>query len=193
MRAVQAGADALGLVFFNSSSRCVSISQAQEILAAVPPFIGRVALTVDAESHFICTLLRELDIDWLQFHGNETGQFCRGFGFPWIKAVAMSEGIDLKAQAVRYTGAGALLLDAHVPGKPGGTGQCFDWTTPVDAISCPLILAGGLHAGNVATAIRAVRPYAVDVSSGVEGSSGNKDFARMKEFIMAVRNTDKDK
>jgi len=129
-------------------------------------------------------------LDTLQFHGDETPEFCASFGLPYVRAVNMKQGTDLLEWAGRFSSARALLLDAHVPGEPGGTGQTFDWTAIPRDLPIPLILSGGLNAENVGAAIREVRPWAVDVSSGVEASRGSKDPRKIVEFIRSVRRED---
>jgi phosphoribosylanthranilate isomerase len=186
LAAAAAGADAIGLVFAEASPRCVSADQARTIAAALPPFITVVGLFVDAPAARIREVLGQVPLDLLQFHGRETPEDCRQFGRPYIKAVRMTPGVDLAAEARRYAQAAGLLLDAYDPQLAGGTGATFDWTrVPLD-LGKPVILAGGLTPENVARAIQAVRPYAVDVSSGVEQSKGIKDAAKIAAFIRTV-------
>lgn len=183
--AADAGADALGFVFWQRSARCVTPAQAAGIIARLPAFVTPVALFVDPSRAEVeaalasgCTLL--------QFHGDEAASFCASFGAAWIKAIRMSTGTDLREMAGRYQGARGLLLDAFVDGQPGGTGQRFDWSLAAGNIGMPVILAGGLTPDNVGEAIRIAHPYAVDVSGGVEISKGIKDRARMAAFIEAA-------
>lgn len=196
VRAAAAGADAIGLVFYPNSPRCVNPRQAAAVLAALPPFVTSVGLFVDARPAFIHGLLNALPLDMLQFHGEETPAYAAAFKRPWIKALRMRDGIDVAAQARRYGAAGArgLLVDSYVPGVPGGTGERFDWHRLPSQPALPLVLAGGLDAGNVAEAVRRVRPWAVDVSGGVEvrgvdgrRQGGIKDAAAMRAFIRAAR------
>ena len=168
--AARAGADAIGLVFYPPSPRYVSPRQAADIVAALPPFVTTVGLFVDAPPEQIAALLEQVPLDMLQFHGDESPEYCAAFQRPWIKALRMRDGVDPRAEAERYGAAGArgLLVDSYVPGVPGGTGERFDWDRlPADP-SLPLVLAGGLDPANVAEAVRRVRPWAVDVSGGVE-------------------------
>jgi phosphoribosylanthranilate isomerase len=180
------GVDAIGLVFSEASPRCVTAGQARTIAAALPPFIKVVGLFVDASAEHIRELLGQVPIDLLQFHGRETPEECRQFGHPYIKAVRMVPDVDIAAEARRYTQAAGLLLDAYDPQLAGGTGATFDWTRVPQDLGKPVILAGGLTSENVARAIEAVRPYAVDVSSGVEQGKGIKDAAKIAAFIRAV-------
>lgn len=194
--AAHAGADAIGLVFYPPSSRYVRPRRAAEIIAALPPFVTTVGLFVDAPPERIGALLEQVPLDMLQFHGDESPQYCAGFQRPWIKALRMRDGVDARAEADRYGAAGArgLLVDSYVPGVPGGTGERFDWDRlPADP-SLPLVLAGGLDPANVAEAVRRVRPWAVDVSGGVEiigvdgrRQGGIKDAGAVSAFIRAAR------
>lgn len=177
------GADAIGLVFTEASPRYVSIEQARVITAAVPPFMKVVGLFVDASADRIREVLGQVPLDLLQFHGREAPEDCRQFGRPFIKAVRMVPDVDIVAQARRYAQATGLLLDAYDPQLAGGTGATFDWTRIPPNLGKPVILAGGLTSENVARAIQTVRPYAVDVSSGVEQSKGIKDAAKVAAFI----------
>jgi phosphoribosylanthranilate isomerase len=188
--AADAGADAIGLVFYGPSPRCVTIEEAKKVTDALPPFVTSVALFVNAEAAEISRILAAVPIDTLQFHGDEPPDFCARFGRPFVRAVRMEAGVDLIEYARRFSAARALLLDAHVPGTPGGTGLTFDWAAIPRNIPIPLILSGGLAAENVGAAIRAVRPWAVDVSSGVESGRGVKDPAKIVEFIRKVRHED---
>ena len=156
----------------------------------MPPFVTPVALFVDAKSIDVERVIGEVKPQLLQFHGDEPPEFCERFGLPYIKAVKVRRGVDLIQYARRYTTAKGLLLDTFVDGSHGGTGATFDWTLIPDQFPLPLILAGGLNPGNVADAVRRVRPWAVDVSSGVEASKGIKDAAKIAAFIRGVRNAD---
>ena len=184
--AVQLGADAIGLVFYPPSPRAVTIEQAANIVSRLPPFITVVALFVDASRDAIAAVLDQVRIDLIQFHGNETPEDCSGHGRPWIKAVRMQENADLHAIKERYADASALLLDAYQAGKPGGTGTVFDWSRIPADIAPSIVLAGGLSAENIESAIQQVKPYAVDVSGGVEQSKGIKDADRIAAFIRGV-------
>lgn len=188
--AAAAGADAIGLVFYRPSSRCVSLDQALDISAATPPFVSRVALFLDATADDIARVCQHLRPDVLQFHGRESPAFCRSFGVPYIKAVPMADmdeqGADLSQWVTDYHDAGALLLDAHSAGMAGGQGESFTWHGRTESPNMPIIVAGGLAAANVASAIEHLAPYAVDVSSGVEAAPGVKDAGLMKAFVDAV-------
>ena len=180
--AAAAGADAIGLVFYGPSPRHVTLDAARAIVAALPPFVTCVGLFVDAAPEEIEAVLRDVALDVLQFHGRETPEECRRYGRPYLKAIAMAEGVDVRAAEARYASAQGLLLDTHQKGRPGGTGQVFDWGRIPAGLGKPVILAGGLSPANVAAAIDQVRPYAVDVSGGVESAPGIKDERRMREF-----------
>lgn len=184
----QQGADAIGLVFYAPSPRHVAVAQARAIMAALPPFVTTVGLFVDAPASEVQAVLAQLPLDVLQFHGNEATDYCAGFGRPYLKALRVKPGMDLVQYASAYAGAKALLLDAHVAGIPGGTGQAFDWSLIPPSLSLPVILSGGLNPENVAEGIRRVHPAAVDVSSGVEASKGIKDVAKIAAFMQGVRN-----
>ena len=187
--AVDAGADAIGLVFYAKSPRFVTNTKAAEISQLIPVFVSRVALFKDAEKQMIESVLRQVEIDLIQFHGSESADFCEQFDRPYIKALGMKtaeHNVDyLKTSAQLYQSAKALLLDAHAPGEAGGTGETFDWTSTGN-INKPVILAGGLTAGNVKQAIGIVHPFAVDVSSGVESSPGIKDKEKMTAFMQQL-------
>nr|WP_205620821.1 phosphoribosylanthranilate isomerase [Pseudomonas chengduensis] len=187
LAAVEAGADAIGLVFYGKSPRAVSIEQAAAILQALPPFVTSVGLFVDMPRDELQQLLQLLPLDLLQFHGDESPADCEGYGRPYIKALRVRPGEDVAAAMAPYAGARGILLDTFVEGVPGGTGASFDWSLVPENAAKPIILAGGLDAGNVATAIRQVRPYAVDVSGGVEASKGIKDAGKIRAFVRAVR------
>lgn len=186
LAAVEAGADAIGLVFYAKSPRAVSIEQAAAILQALPPFVTTVGLFVDMPRDELQQLLQRLPLDLLQFHGDESPADCEGHGRPYIKALRVHPGESVSAAMAPYSGARGILLDTFVEGVPGGTGASFDWSLVPENAGKPIILAGGLDAGNVAVAIRQVRPYAVDVSGGVEASKGIKDAGKIRAFIQAV-------
>lgn len=183
VEAARLGADAIGLVFYNKSPRAVTPSQAAEIVAALPPFVTTVGLFVDPEPVNIELVLAQLSLDLIQFHGNETPEFCANFGRPYLKAIRMREGVDLAAERQRFSDARGLLLDTYQPGTPGGTGEAFEWDRVPKDLASSIVLAGGLRSDNVAAAIQQVRPYAIDVSGGVEASKGIKDAAKMAAFF----------
>ncbi|HRF04832.1 phosphoribosylanthranilate isomerase [Accumulibacter sp.] len=186
--AVEAGADALGLVFYPPSPRFVDLPTAAALAAVVPPFISIVGLFVNAEAAQVRATLAALPIHLLQFHGDEDEAYCRQFERPYIKAARVRAGMDLIQYAAGFPSAQAILLDAFVEGYGGG-GKVFDWSLVPDSLGKPLILSGGLDAGNVAAAVRRVRPAAVDVSSGVEANKGIKDGAKIRAFAAALRAT----
>ena len=185
--AVEAGADALGLMFFAGSPRCVTFEQAGAIAKAIPPFVARVGVFVDAEEGFVWEAIRRCGLTILQFHGQETPEFCRQFGLMSIKAFRMRGPETLKELPDYPTD--AWLLDSYVPGQAGGTGARFKWDLAVAAtkLGKPVFLAGGLTPENVAEAVRQVRPFAVDVSSGVESVPGRKDAAKVRAFVRAAK------
>ena len=184
--AISSGCDALGFVFYERSPRAVSVKQAADIIAQLPPFVSTVALFVDATPEFVRNVIQKTGIDLLQFHGHEKDQECVVYNRPFIKALRMRPEVDLKAEVNAYPNARAILLDAYTPGIPGGTGEQFDWSRIPLELSSQIILAGGLDATNVAQAISQVKPYAVDVSGGVEGSKGIKDAVKIQQFITEV-------
>ena len=186
----QSGADALGLVFYEKSPRHVTAEQAAKLAQAMPPFVTVVGLFVNPTVAFVREVLAKVPLDVLQFHGEELPEFCRQFGRPYLKAIRVKAGVDLVECAARYVDAQGLLLDAFVEGTQGGTGESFDWALIPQKLPLPVILSGGLHVGNVAQAIKQVRPYAVDVSSGVEASKGIKDAAKVAAFIKEVKDVE---
>ena len=184
--AVRMGADAIGLVFYPPSPRAVGRKRAAEIATAMPPFTKVVGLFVNAAPDTIRTTLETVRLDLIQFHGDETPRDCEQFQVPYVKALAMRPGVDALAEAARFGTASGLLLDAWNRQLRGGSGVSFDWSlVPVD-LGLPIILAGGLDSTNVAQAIQQVRPFAVDVSGGVEASKGIKDEAKMAAFLEEV-------
>lgn len=185
--AAELGAHAVGLMFYEDSPRFVSVDQANKVIGVLPPFVTRVGVFVNPVEQQVHSILGALRLDLLQFHGDETPQFCARFGLPYIKAVRVRKGMDLLQYASRYHDAKGLLLDAHSEGAYGGTGEAFDWSLIPGNLPLPIILSGGLNAANVARAIRQVRPWAVDVSSGVESAKGIKDAAKTAAFMHAVR------
>jgi len=185
--AERAGADAIGLVFWSNSRRAVNVVQAREIVASLPPFVTSVALFVDPDVAQVQRVLDTLRPDLLQFHGSETDEFCARFGVPYIKALRVGASAPPDHALASWPGARGLLFDTEDAVHPGGSGRVFDWNLlPAAAAARPLILAGGLHAGNVGEAIRRARPWAVDVSSGVEQAPGIKDARRVQDFMRAV-------
>jgi len=187
LAAVEAGADAIGLVFYAKSPRAVTVQQARSIINALPPFVTTVGLFVDASRCELGEMLDAVPLDLLQFHGDESPENCEGYHRPYIKALRVKPGDDIAAQVALYKNASGVLLDTYVPGIPGGTGEAFDWALVPEGLSKPIILAGGLTAENVAQAIARVRPYAVDVSGGVEAAKGIKDAQKIRAFMQAVR------
>jgi phosphoribosylanthranilate isomerase len=187
LAAVRLGADAIGLVFYEASPRYVTLEQAQRITRALPPFVTAVGLFVDSLERHIRAAIESCGIQILQFHGDEPAATYAAFARPYIKAIRMVPGVDLYAQQQAYPDAAGFLLDTYVPGTPGGSGETFDWRRIPGNLQKPVILAGGLTAQNVQQAISAVRPFAVDVSSGVEKTKGVKDIDKMAAFIENVR------
>ena len=187
LAAVEAGADAIGLVFYAKSPRAVTVQQARAIIAALPPFVTTVGLFVNASRCELGEILDAVPLDLLQFHGDESSADCEGYHRPYIKALRVKAGDDIAASCDAYPRASGILLDTYVEGVPGGTGEAFDWSLVPRGLSKPIILAGGLSAQNVAQAIAQVRPYAVDVSGGVEQAKGIKDQAKIRAFMQAVR------
>ncbi|NQD94729.1 phosphoribosylanthranilate isomerase [Pseudomonas sp. CrR25] len=185
--AAEAGADAIGLVFYAKSPRAVTVSQARAIMAALPPFVTTVGLFVDATRSELNSILEALPLDLLQFHGNETAAVCEALQRPYVKALRVRPGDDIAALIEPYANAAGILLDTYVQGVPGGTGEAFDWSLVPHGLGKPIILAGGLTPENVRAAIDQVRPYAVDVSGGVEARKGIKDAEKVRAFVHAVR------
>lgn len=188
LAAARQGADAIGLVFYSKSPRFVTAQRAAELLRRAPPFVTSVGLFVDQTEEEVRAVLQAAPLDVLQFHGDEPPEYCRAFGRPYLKAVRVRPGTDLVQYAARYADACGLLLDAFVDGVPGGTGQVFDWNLIPRDLAVPVVLSGGLDAANVGAAIERVRPWAVDVSSGVEAAKGIKDAAKIAAFMQGVRN-----
>ena len=185
------GGDAIGLVFFPESPRAVTAAQAAEIVTGVPVFVTVVGLFVNAAPAKIHAVLKKVRIDVLQFHGDESPEECRAYGRPYIKAIAMRKNRDVHTYARGYADAAGLLLDSYSEGSPGGgTGRVFDWSQVPANLGRPLILAGGLTPENIAEAIRQTRPYAVDVSGGVESTKGIKNAAKIAAFIRGVNSVE---
>ncbi len=185
--AVEAGAQAIGLVFYGQSPRVVDVAVARAIVASLPPFVASVALFVNAGTDEIAKIVDYVRPTSLQFHGAESPEDCNLHGLPYLKAIRMTDDVDLLAAERRYETAQGLLLDAYQKDRPGGTGVVFDWSRIPPTLRKPVILAGGLDADNVQVAIAAVHPYAVDVSSGVESAPGIKDRGRMQGFCRRVQ------
>ena len=186
LTAIEYGADAIGLVFYPPSPRNVSISNAIEIVRNLPPFVSVVGLFVNAEPQFIQDVISDVQLDLLQFHGDETPESCARYRLPFIKAIRVKSDTNLVQCAKEFSDARALLLDTYTEGVPGGTGHVFDWNLIPAVLNKPVILAGGLTEQNVAYAIAKVSPYAVDVSGGVEASKGIKDAAKIAAFMQKV-------
>lgn len=187
--AARAGADAVGLVFYPPSPRCLTIDQARRLRQGLAPFVSSVALFVNPSQAEVERVLVGVRPDLLQFHGEESPQFCGGFGVPWLKAGRVRQGLDLIEYLRPFAAASGWLLDAWVEAY-GGIGARFDWSLVPPRLERPVVLSGGLSAENVGNAIRSVRPWAVDVSTGVESAKGIKDAARIAAFIAEVRNAD---
>jgi len=190
LAAARQGADAIGLIFYPPSPRLVSLKQAAAIAASLPPFVARVAVFVNAPEEDVRGVIRACRPDLLQFHGEETPADCRRFGVPYLRAVRVRPGVDLLEFLSPFDAAAGWLLDAYRPDLYGGSGEAFDWELVPRSLARPVVLSGGLDAGNVAGAIRRIRPWAVDVSSGVESAKGVKDERLIAEFIAGVRNAD---
>lgn len=187
IKAVEFGADAIGLVFYDKSPRAVSIDDARVIIQKIPPFVSIVGLFVDPSPKDVAAVLHRVSLDLLQFHGDELPSECSAYGKPYIKAIKIREGIDIAAQVNKYTTARGILLDTYDPKVPGGTGRVFDWSVIPKGLSKPIILAGGLTPENVWQAITKVRPFAVDVSGGVEADKGIKDIEKLAAFMRGVQ------
>lgn len=187
--AASLGADAIGLVFYPPSKRALSVADAVAIRQALPAFVSAVGLFVNPTEAQVETVLKQLYLDCLQFHGDETPQFCASFGLPYMKAIRVRDGLDLEKEISKFTTSSAILLDSFDKQSAGGTGTRFDWKIAAGAVRSTeqrIVLAGGLDAQNVAAAIRQVHPYAVDVSSGVEFAPGRKSPERMQAFFNEV-------
>jgi phosphoribosylanthranilate isomerase len=181
---------AIGINFWPQSRRCVSLSHARDICRVVPGEMSIAAVFVDPAPDLVHETINALPLALLQFHGKESPDFCKQFGIPYVKAVRVAPDTDLLQYAAQYSDARALLLDAHVAGQPGGTGHAFDWQLIPSKMPIPIILSGGLNPSNVKTAIKTVRPWAVDVASGVESAPGIKDAAKLAAFMQEVRDAD---
>jgi phosphoribosylanthranilate isomerase len=190
LAAARHGADAIGLIFYPPSPRLVTLARAREIASGLPAFVARVAVFVNPAAADVDAVIRACRPDLLQFHGEEPADFCRAFGVPYLRALRVRPGVDLLESLSPFGDAAGWLLDAYRQELYGGTGEAFDWSLVPRGLARPLILSGGLDAQNVGAAIRHVRPWAVDVSSGVEAGKGVKDERRIAEFMEAVRNAD---
>lgn len=188
--ASQLGADGVGLNFYPSSKRFISVTEAVHICRALPALVSAVGLFVNPTEAEVESILKQVHLDCLQFHGDETPQFCGSFGLPYMKAIRVREGLDLDREIARFTNSSAILLDSYDKQSAGGTGTRFDWAIAKEVVAAGhdrIVLAGGLDASNVTEAIRLVQPYAVDVSSGVESAPGVKCPERMQSFFNEVR------
>lgn len=191
LEVVRLGVDAIGLVFYSESPRNVDLEVARQIVTHLPPFVSSVGLFVNPTRDQVLQALELIDLTLLQFHGDEKPDFCSGFRKPYIKAVRVTDDVDLIEYGSMYAGASGLLLDAYSQGARGGTGETFDWDLIPSELEIPIVLAGGLTPNNVAAAIDCVRPWAVDVSSGVEGAlKGLKETILVRDFINEVKNAD---
>ncbi len=188
--AARFGAQAVGFIFYAKSPRNVTAASAREIVNALPPFITAVGLFVNPSNREVEDVLRDVRLDLLQFHGEETPDFCGRFALPYLKAARVKAGLDLIQYSHRYEGARGLVLDAFVDGAHGGTGISFDWSLIPSNLKLPVILSGGLDPANVGDAVRRVSPWAVDVSSGVETGPGIKDPQKIAAFMNEVRSAD---
>ena len=188
--ACEQGADLIGMVFYPPSPRSVTLQQVQSLVRAVTPGVSIATLFVNADAGFVREVVTEARADLIQFHGDESVEFCEQFGVRYLKAIRVKDDQQLASACAQYQGADGLLLDAYVKGQPGGTGQAFDWGLIPASITPRLFLAGGLTPENVHAAVSSVKPYAVDVSGGIEVSKGVKSPERMEAFIREVRRAD---
>lgn len=188
--AAACGADAIGFVFYPPSPRYVAIERARQLVFEVPPFVSVVGLFLDAEPELVRTICDHIPLDSLQFHGRETAEFCRSFARPYLKTVGMQGLQDIDRILKQYPDCQGFLLDSHRTGEPGGTGQHFDWSLVPQTAARPLILAGGLTPTTVGEAVRNVRPFGVDVSSGVEIAPGQKSPTKIRDFVQEVKRVD---
>ena len=185
--AVQLGADAIGMIFCEQSPRAVSIGQAQQIVAALPPYVSKVGVFVNAPKEKVTVVTTTVSINCLQFHGDELPQYCESFSYPYIKVLRVHADVDVIGFMAQYPTASGFLLDTYVQGISGGTGRVFDWNLVPKSIAQPIILSGGLTLENVVEAIQQTNPYAVDVSSGVERSPGKKDSQKLNQFFRLIK------
>jgi phosphoribosylanthranilate isomerase len=190
LSAIRLGANAIGFVFWPKSSRYITPDSVREIVLALPPFVTTVGVYVDPTQEWVEETAVAGSLSLLQFHGDESPEFCEQFSLPYIKAIRVREGVDLLQYTTRYRRARGLLLDTYTAGMPGGTGHVFDWKLIPQDLSLPLILSGGLNPANVLQAIKQTRPWAVDVSSGVEAAKGIKDEKKISAFMQGVRKSE---
>ncbi len=190
LTATRLGADAIGFIFWPKSARFISPAKAREIVDELPPFVSAVGVYVDPEEGWVEESSNIARLSLLQFHGDESPEFCDQFSLPYIKALRVREGMDLLQYEDQYSSARGLLLDTYTEGMPGGTGDTFNWDLIPQGLTVPLILSGGLHPGNVTMAIKRVQPWAVDVSSGVESAKGIKDAEKIAAFMRGVRHSE---
>ena len=190
LTATRLGADAIGFIFWRKSARFISPAKAREIVDELPPFVSAVGVYVDPEEGWVEESSNIARLSLLQFHGDESPEFCDQFSLPYIKALRVREGMDLLQYEDQYSSARGLLLDTYTEGMPGGTGATFNWDLIPQGLTVPLILSGGLHPGNVTMAIKKVQPWAVDVSSGVESAKGIKDAEKIADFMRGVRHSE---
>jgi phosphoribosylanthranilate isomerase len=190
LSAIRLGANAIGFVFWSKSSRYITPDSVREIVLALPPFVTTVGVYVDPTQEWVEETAVAGGLSLLQFHGDEAPEFCEQFSLPYIKAIRVREGVDLLQYTTRYRRARGLLLDTYTAGMPGGTGHVFDWKLIPQDLSLPLILSGGLNPANVLQAIKQTRPWAVDVSSGVEAAKGIKDEKKISAFMQGVRKSE---
>ena len=191
LTAVRLGTNAIGFIFWDKSTRYIDPKEARKIVMALPPFVTVVGVYVNPSSEWVEETCSIAGLNLLQFHGDELPEFCSQFPLPYIKAVRIRSGIDLLQYAAQYSSSNGLLLDSYVEGVPGGTGRTFEWSLIPENLSLPLIVSGGLHAKNVCEAIREAKPWAVDVSSGVEVTKGIKDADKIAAFMTGVRDGEK--
>ncbi len=188
--AINAGADALGFVFYEPSPRHITVEAAAEIATQLGPFVTLVGLFVNEKVETVKSVLEKVPLHLLQFHGDEDASYCEQFGRPYMKALRMKPELDVGQAIAAYPSAAGILLDAYRKGVPGGTGAVFDWARVPKNSRCPLVLAGGLTPENVASAIAATVPYGVDVSGGVEAAPGKKDSSKVVAFIQRAKTGD---
>ena len=191
LTAIRLGANAIGFIFWDKSTRYIDPKEARKIVMALPPFVTVVGVYVNPSSEWVEETCSIAGLNLLQFHGDELPEFCSQFLLPYIKAVRIRSGIDLLQYAAQYSSSNGLLLDSYVEGVPGGTGRTFEWSLIPENLSLPLIVSGGLYPKNVCEAIREAKPWAVDVSSGVEVTKGIKDADKIAAFMTGVRNGEK--
>ena len=191
LTAIRLGANAIGFIFWDKSARYIDPKEARKIVMALPPFVTVVGVYVNPSSEWVEETCSITGLNLLQFHGDELPEFCSQFPLPYIKAVRIRSGIDLLQYAAQYSSSNGLLLDSYVEGVPGGTGRTFEWSLIPENLSLPLIVSGGLDAKNVCEAIRKAKPWAVDVSSGVEITKGIKNADKIAAFMTGVRNGEK--